>query len=229
MHKLNLHAHTTFSDGRGTIRDMAKEYKRQGFPAAVITDHVYSTDYYSCMDYESFKESREEAKLVSQELDYPIIMGIELALDRMEEVVIIGTAAIEDLMALREYRLNTTGYGTITIGDLKKLRETYECWISLCHPQLAAMIDGSIPFLTFRGHEILDAYEQINCGQDFFKGRDVPAEFEGLIPVSNSDAHSINYIGLNYNFTTEPITTEEELFKYVKNNGEFKLFNGRLK
>ena len=39
--RINLHAHTKYSDGSGTIMEMAKECQRVGMQACVITDHDY--------------------------------------------------------------------------------------------------------------------------------------------------------------------------------------------
>ena len=225
MFKLNLHAHTKYSDGHADIEGMLREYKKQGFTAAVITDHVYSADHKYSLNLEKYSAQVAEAYAMSAKHDFPVILGAEFSLHKLEEVVIIGQPIVTMLLLQRKNRLEQGLNGMTMIEDLAAMRKTrYPFFVSLCHPHLTRNEDGTQDFILKGGHKILNAFERINGGCDFFSYRrkDIPAEFEGLIPLSNSDAHSSFSIDTCYNLTNEPIRTEQELFDY---KGIFKLYN----
>jgi len=227
MFKLNLHAHSTYSDGRNTIHEMVQEYKKQDFTVAVITDHVYSTEHAFSLNLEKFKAALIEAEEVSQKLDFPIILGAEFSFAAMEEIVIIGEDAILYLLRKRRDRLNSGESGELSLEDVREVVDKFNPFIFLCHPQLTSLMDGYIPFFGIGSHEILTGYEKINHGQVRFKPglRELPDELKGKVALSNSDAHGISHLNYNYNLTASPITTEKELLDYVASGGKFLLYN----
>ena len=68
--RASLHLHTTFTDGRNTLRDMIIDLYNKGFDIAAITDHSTTTGMWdSYPDFSrSYFESRTTAVFTSEEL-----------------------------------------------------------------------------------------------------------------------------------------------------------------
>jgi len=98
MGYINLHAHSMYSDGVSTIKAIAEESKRLSFDACVITDHVYNRKSPYSLNEKTFQMEIEEAKRVSEEIEIPVILGIELSVNLMEEFCIFGTEAIWEIL-----------------------------------------------------------------------------------------------------------------------------------
>lgn len=206
-YKLNLHAHTKYSDGKNTIKEMAAEYKKLGFSCAVISDHYYGEygqyDHFS-MNRKKFLEAKEDAKIASDELEFPVIIGMEYGFFKSEEVLCFGE---EFIMKLYE--------GVKYLDDFLKLRDNHPSACVLCHPGLN---EGPNGFIHFGGHNAIDGFEHYNSGQNMFRTawRQVPKEFEGLTAFSNSDAHAARNLNRAYNLVDKDIKTEEELIAYIR-------------
>jgi hypothetical protein len=201
--RINLHAHTRYSDGSNTIRDMAVECRFLKFSACVITDHVYplqggrSPDV--SMDLQKFVKALTEANKVSKELHYPIILGAEFVVNQ-EEILVYGTDAILYLLRIRDE------IGCIGVHDLRVAREKYLCATIMAHPHR--------PHL-WAATDVLDGYELFNNGAFQFS-HGIPLNFEGLTPFSNSDAHDDVSLALSWNRIDWPIYNELALVKFIK-------------
>ena len=205
LYKLNLHAHTRYSDGGSSIKEMAQAYKDAGFCCCVITDHYYGRLAYYSLTKESYLVAREEAKKVSEELNYPVIIGIECGYNRMEEINVFGHDAIM-------YLFNNG----IAHWNFEEARSKYNCAMILNHPQATVSIDAGV-------YKVIDGFERCNSGQDYFEGevgvedrRVIPPEFAGINQYSNSDAHDIE-LDEGFNLIDREIKTEEELVDFIKN------------
>jgi len=225
LYQINLHAHTRYSDGAGTIEIMARECKKLGFSACVITDHVYSQDADYSLNMEKWTDQIIEAAEVSYRLEYPIIIGCEFSIQQYEEVLVFGSKAIHELLSLRDKRTKLGVNPTIQIQDLRRVRERYDCATILCHPCLASY-DNKPNFIEAGGVEILDGYEYYNSGEvGFDKTREVPIEFKDLTPFSNSDAHNPMTLEWNYNEVERCIMDEVQLIQYIKSKKPVTLVN----
>jgi hypothetical protein len=229
QYKINLHAHSNFSDGSNTIFEMAKEYKRQGFTCAVITDHVYSIDKPASgnrrwsLNLASWIEAlraRDTARLHLD--DYPIVLGAEFSIDKAEECVVIGQDAVTYLMILREQRRLLKKSTMITIKDLEFIKKKFKCIISLCHPSLNGYEkqNDSCRFFELKGHYVLDCFEMINSGARWFgtreDKRECPKELSWQKQISSSDAHSTSCIDRAYMLVDKNLTSENDIIHYFK-------------
>ena len=198
-YKINLHAHSTFSDGSNTPAEMAHEAKDMGFSALVLTDHYYNGMYpdnaITLDDEEDYFVAIEEARKI-----LPVIRGME-ALFGGEEILVFGQKAIQTILK----------WGVISnIYQLRWIKEHCRCAFILAHPNV------------WHDHfaEVLDGYERHNSGQDFFKfGEDEDRPLgvlEGLQEWHNSDAHSAMGLVKGYNLLDVEITNEIELIEYIK-------------
>lgn len=89
-----VHAHTTYSDGAHTLRDMAEYAKNQGFSYLGLTDHSKSAFYANGLQPDRVRQQMEEVDALNQELaPFRIFKGIESdilndgSLDYTEEVL----------------------------------------------------------------------------------------------------------------------------------------------
>lgn len=73
-----IHAHSTWSDGACSIRDMALEARRQGLEYMLITDHSQSAFYAQGLKPDQVRAQQEEIDRLNEELaPFRIFKGIE--------------------------------------------------------------------------------------------------------------------------------------------------------
>lgn len=188
-YKINIHAHTIFSDGLNTPYVMAVKAKQLGFTALVITDHYYGPDtpFLTQEGRRLQKKAIEEAKHVLS-----VIVGIEIPF-MGQEILVFGGAAIDHIL-----RARIPPYGE----RLEELKRNYNCATVLCHP--GADYEKVLPYV--------DAYDS---GNDFFKDRTIP---NGLQGWCNSDAHLVSCLKVGYNIVDTKIENENQLIKYIKSD-----------
>jgi DNA polymerase (family 10) len=93
--KSELHSHSTWSDGKLSIREMAEAAKKHGYKLLAITDHTNSLGIVQGMNPEDVREQRKEIDKISKELgdSIHIIQGAEVeiksdgSLDYSDEVL----------------------------------------------------------------------------------------------------------------------------------------------
>jgi hypothetical protein len=198
--KINLHAHSTFSDGHNHPLTMARTAKVLGFSALVLSDHYYNGKYPECAmvpeKEEDYCKALEEAREV-----LPVIRAMEVPFSG-EEVLVFGEGAIREIIDNKGIKDNE---------HLKGIRERHNCAVVLCHPSGAEV--------EFTEH--LDGFERHNCGEDQFSfGGSLDTErlnrLNHLQSWHNSDAHGARMLNRCYNLLDTEVTTEEELIKYIK-------------
>lgn len=204
-YKLNIHAHSLFSDGYNSPYKMALTAKQLGFTALVLTDHLYgndrSSDYCSIND-RSYPLRRQSCREASEIL--PIIEGLELPVAG-EEVLVFGEEAISYVLKC----------GKLTIDDMVSLRDQTNCAFILCHPHIK--YEPLIPYI--------DGYELYNSCQHQFRSRDIADGLKPLQRWSNSDAHNVDMLGWSYNILDTQITNEIELIEYIKSGKQHEFYN----
>jgi len=214
MFKINLHAHTDYSDGKHSLEAMVKGCKNLGYSACVITDHVLCTNIKGgTLTLKSFEQQVLEARAISAKLDYPVIIGIELGLYH-EEVLIFGTTAIAKIMKLRDIKLRETGSGRPTLDELMEIKSQSDFAMILCHPMLNFELAPTGWYEKLA--PMLDGYEQYNNSENRFCFREVPDFLKGKKQTSGADAHYVENLSCGWNTVDENITTEEHLIKYLQ-------------
>lgn len=200
-YKINIHAHSTFSDGHNKPLTMAFTAKSLGFSALVLTDHYYNGLYPECAMVPEKEEDYSRALLEAGEV-LPVIRGMEVPYGG-EEVLVFGSDAIRDIIS------------NMGIHDIKSLRNRHNCAIVLCHPS-----GRDVEFKRY-----LDGFERHNCGDDYFSSGGIIDEerlnhMKGLQSWHNSDSHSARMLSLCYNVLDKEITTEDQLIDYIKSGAE---------
>ena len=113
----DLHCHTTWSDGRASIREMALAAKARGLKVLAITDHSNSLGIVQGMDPSDLPRQRAEIDAVQHELGDSIrlLQGVELeiradgTLDYPDEVLATLDLVIASLhVSLRQPRQQVT-------------------------------------------------------------------------------------------------------------------------
>jgi len=193
-YKINIHAHSIFSDGKNTPFIMALKAKELGFTALVITDHYYGPEHPEFMSENSMrllKKSCKEARKI-----IPVIIGLEAPF-MGEEVLVFGGAAISDILE----------NGKPTMDKLLQLKKDTGCAVVLCHP--GEDFELTIP--------AIDGFERFNHGMDMFgSGRRSMGSLENKPSWCNSDAHMADHLEICYNIVDTKIKNESDLIRYIK-------------
>jgi len=99
-----LHAHTTWSDGSLTIRELCDLYGRRGFDVLAVTDHApLDGRHVQAETFAAYLESVEaEARRARELYDLLVLTGLELTFDdpdplRAAHVVAVGLREYVDL------------------------------------------------------------------------------------------------------------------------------------
>jgi hypothetical protein len=215
---LNLHCHSSFSDGSGSIECLAESFRRHGHVCLVTSDH----DYY--MNPEKYEAELIEAQRVQQKLDYPILCGLEISLYH-EEAVLVGTEACRSWLKLmkgapRNDIVNWTPQSNkkqaaYVVEAFKEVTAQNRCGACLVHPALRP--DSTVPY------ELFNAYEIMNCGnlwsmESIARMRQMMPRAQ---PVRGLDLHSRGWLEDEVfmrccNGIDHPIQTEEQLIAWVR-------------
>ncbi len=208
MKKINLHAHSRWSDGSGTIEEMTNEYERLGFVASIITDHDYMIKDKAALD-----QQREEIKQLnaSRKFSIPIIQGCEITLEYGEEAVLFGELAIDHWFSLKTKRT----YEPQMFDDFNHA-------IIWAHPRAShedALLED-IKFLSsFHGFEIENAWNPVFMEASNKNDSDRLHQIKNHIryePYRNSDAHVVSMIERAYNKINRDIKDESDLIDWIR-------------
>jgi DNA polymerase (family 10) len=76
----DLHMHTTYSDGKLSIREMAEAAKERGRTYIVITDHSQSSYQANGLEPERLLKQQDEVRQVNEDMgdDFQVLHGVEL-------------------------------------------------------------------------------------------------------------------------------------------------------
>ena len=111
MNKINLHCHSTYSDGLPTLEELVIEHKKEGFDCFIVTDHLYSGSLYSDMSLNpaSYKKQTEELEYLERKHDFRCFQGVELGVYH-EEVLVFGQSTILEILEyLENHKTETIG------------------------------------------------------------------------------------------------------------------------
>ncbi len=75
----DLHVHTTWSDGKGTVLEMVRAAKKRGYKYVAITDHSASAVYANGLDYKRWKEQAKEIEAARKKVPgIKVLHGMEV-------------------------------------------------------------------------------------------------------------------------------------------------------
>lgn len=233
MKKLNLHSHSTYSDGSPTLRTYVEKCIEDNHVCLCITDH----DYCIC-SIEKFQKEYDECKELSREYNYPIICGSEISLPYYAEAQLFGyEACIEWFILEKKYFNDGDQYSVVgwnnpsmirRLNHIKQIKKKYEDKMAmvLCHPSLPdpskdnTKKDGEAKFSDIDPEflQIMDGFEIINRSYMF--------EFDWWLkdyikyPFIGQDAHNARAIAFdacNHVPDSLVINNEEDLIKWIRN------------
>lgn len=195
-YKINIHAHSIFSNGINSPLSMAIEAKKLDFTALVITDHFYGLDYTDFINSNSMRLLRKACREARKVL--PVIIGLEIPFCG-QEILVFGGSAINSIIK----------NGIPTPDELIHLKKETGCAVILCHPrddfeEVAKYVDG---------------FEEYNSANNCFRHEEEVRPFgalEGKQRWCSSDAHRSKGLGRAYNVVGSKIQTESDLIRYIK-------------
>lgn len=125
------------------MRELASAYRELGHVALCLTEHNY------LVRPEIWEKQCEEAALLSAEMNFPIIVGLEFWLPKTEEILVFGREACRSLLELDDI---------IVIKDFNDwyISQKDPFALILAHPYLWT----NAPDL----YLLMDGYEVVNTG-----------------------------------------------------------------
>lgn len=201
---LNLHTHSNYSDGSHSIRELAEAYKAAGHIALCLTDHNY------LLTKENWFASCSEAEKISSELDFPIIVGLEVFIRGIEEVLVFGHDACLATFDLPDSSEHVT---------LDAFKNWYH---SLKTPVALILAHPCIWSFETELYLMLDGYEIMNSGLSWEDDPSVIAKLQDRMPLprrpyKNHDTHNLSDLRFECNSVAEDliIKNEADLIKYL--------------
>ncbi len=182
-----LHAHTTWSDGDFTLRELCDLYGRRGFDVLAITDHAPREEReIHAGNYDAYlRDVRSEALRARELYDLLVIPGLELTYDDPDPLAAAHVVAL----GLRSYVDVSAGLDVALAAA-----RAHGAALVAAHPyspeQLAAATRGTAAFAAqpeLRG--LVDRFELFNRHTLF--GWVAAA---GLPTVANGDFHRLEHL-----------------------------------
>jgi DNA polymerase (family 10) len=194
--KGDLHSHTTASDGRNSLREMALEAKRRGLAYLGVTDHARHGGW--SVDAEALERQAEEIDRLNEELEgFSLLKGVEV--DILED----GTLDLADeVLRKLDYAIGSVH----TAFELPREKQTARILRAMDRPCISLLGHPTGRLLGQRGAYELDVERVIRhareCGctleLDAQPGRldlndsyCMMARDEGVLISIDSDAHSV--------------------------------------
>ena len=216
-YKYELHSHTTETSqcAQITAKELVEKYKELGYSGIVITNH-YSDFTFSLKEMfnkklrsEHYLKGYREAKKYETE-DFSVLLGLELRFFlNGNDYLIYGIT--EELIEKSPFLLPM--YLKRTSNFFRK----HGCIIIQAHPYR--------PYIYRANPKYIDGVEIVN-GKSSEEENDKAlkwAERKSLkIKTAGSDCHRESGAGITGIITTEPIKTNEDLLRILK-NGDFKI------
>jgi hypothetical protein len=214
-----LHAHTTWSDGQLSLRELVDLYGRAGFDVLCVTDHVLRSDDpwrqpETCVYEANFSTylAAVEAEAERARALYGLLVmpGLELTHNNLDPEVAAHAVAV----GLREYVSPDEGL----VGSLLGAREAGAAVIA-AHPHGP---DGDpVPSrMTRRFWHEWDVLSPLVHRAELFNGRDVYTWIagDGVLPVASGDVHSTEHLS-SWKTLLPCGQDEEELVAFLRSAG----------
>lgn len=106
----DLHTHSSYSDGRGSLEDNVRAAEAAGLDAVAIADHLFPEGHPRFGDRERLRQRLEEVRQVRSWAGLPVIMAVEATATDVEGTL---SASPQDLEGVE---LSLVDVGSITAG-----------------------------------------------------------------------------------------------------------------
>lgn len=232
MFKINLHAHTTNSDGGNSILEMAARAKDLGHSSLVITDHDSSGIY-------SYQSCIKELEVLKKNnlIDFPVIIGSEI-MTPFGEFLLFGEKALKSWQHYKhrlKYISDTMDHTLwVEVFKSRVLSDVlYSSWnglttashkgensyaLVMCHPRVEPYFIEHIPLELW---PLVHGFEVVNGVEDLsFSRPETIKKLRWLMPwaveLKNSDAHHANELTESWNEIDKDIKEENDLIQWLQ-------------
>ena len=218
--KINLHAHTIYSDGHNSIKEMALKAQECGHVALVLTDHDYC--FFRDLDTEipleeppecKFLRECAEAEIISKKLNFPIFVGMEISL-YIEEAILFGREAILEFLKERDNIIDCFKNKQIPEFNFRKHKHA----LIVVHPGIGHKAAQYAEILS--AYDVFHGYEIMNHGV-LWKPEAV-SEMARIMPKAKQfkglDAHGVMIFERHpecCNAINKALLTEDELIDWI--------------
>lgn len=228
MYKYEMHCHTNVVSkcAVSTPSEMVQAYYDVGFAGVVFTDHFIhgntavdrSLPWAERMDL--YFNQYEDAKKLGEELGISVLVGIEHHYGNGKEVLVYGDLTAEVFAAKPEIE-------TMNVHEFVDFCHENGWFVAHAHPfRDKPYINMDIPPVTDCVDGI-EVYNHCNKPEENVKATEL-CENLGLIPISGSDFHSKDYVGLAGLAFEEKITNSKDLVKALFDKKGKLIINGKI-
>ena len=186
---LHIHESTYSLDSKTDIYQIIKDAKEKGLDAVCITDHESNS-------------IKEKAKAVSEELNYPVFVGMEF-LTNQGDIVAIGLDEVpKEKLDAQEFIDLVHANGGVCIS---------------AHPYRNNNRGLEDNLKVVKGLDAIEGYNGSTTDVGNQKAVDVAKEL-GIQYIGSSDSHYPGVVGRYATVLPFKVLTEEELIKAIKTN-----------
>jgi DNA polymerase (family 10) len=201
--KGDLHCHTTLSDGRNSVEQMALAARERGLEYLAITDHSATHGFGNHVTPEALRAQIEKVRELNASLD-----GIELLIGTETNILPDGSPDYDDdLLAELDWVVGSvhTSFGMSTAEMTARIVAACEHpWIDVIGHLTGRKIESRLPYkvdtdAVFAAVARTGTMLEINSAPDRRDLNDInarAAKEAGVRILINSDAHGVNTLGI---------------------------------
>ena len=198
----DLHMHTTWSDGKSEIREMATTARENGYEYIAITDHFGNLPVTSTMKLEQIQSQMEMIDSLNQEIEnLTILKGVEVNINSLDKAELPDSILKEmDIVVAAVHAGQKPDPERLTKRLLRAMENEYVNIIA--HPtgrriQRRPAYDLKLERLFQKANET-GTFLEVNSQPDRLDLRDIHVkkaiEYDCLLSV-NTDAHHLDQLG----------------------------------
>ncbi|MBR0535102.1 MAG: PHP domain-containing protein [Clostridia bacterium] len=216
-YKYELHAHTKEVSRCASlpVKEVIEEYKKAGYSGIVLTDH-YSPMTFNPNEFfnkkkaiDHYLKAYREAKQYETE-DFTVLLGMELRFyATVNDYIIYGIT--EEMLYELPFLLKTY------IRRASRLLRERGCLFLQAHPFRKLITRANPDYLD--GVEVFNGKASVEENESAAKWAE---EINASVRTSGSDCHRHSSLGFGGIITQEPIKSNDDLIRILK-NGNFKL------
>lgn len=214
----DLHTHTIFSHGKGTIEDNVRVAKEKGLTKIAITDHSFEHELYA-VKRKNLPFMKSECERLSKKYGIEVLLGVEANLLDYDGNIDVTEKDKEylDIIIMGYHKMLKPKWKQFWFSFFTKIFRTKKQKEKVTNSYIKALEKNDIKFFTHLNHGVkVDVKKiaieckkrnipiELNGKRIYFSSEDIAFMKEnGNTFICNSDAHSKDRVGetnLGFNF-----------------------------